>query len=328
MFSPITDKLVSPDQLYVIKFNDLVDKFNFYVSKAVPVPGEIRQYAGSVAPDGWLACDGAAHSETAYPDLFGIVAHNYGADVAGTFRVPNFPPSLPIGAKLGGIEAGDVFVAHLPGNVDASFIAQNSSEEDVAAGLCTAITASAGYAGQAFTASYSAGSDAVYLTAKTPGQAFSGVSLTTATAPAYLSIASPVAAVAQVLTITVDGVVEAGDSYTAHLPGVDATYIAVGGDGLNQVAAGLSAAILASAGYAGQAFTAAAGDNWVALTAKVAGAGFSCTCSTANGGADGTQSATIAATVANVAAVAQVDAIVISPVKAEAWPGAIYIIKA
>lgn len=321
---PVIQKLVSPDQYYVVKFNELAAAFELYVGMAVPITGEIRKFSGSATPAGWLVCDGGAHTEATFPDLFGVIGHSYGYDVAGTFRVPHFQPHSPSGAQLGGIEVGDVFTAHLPGDVDATFIAQNSSEEDVAAGLCAVITASAGYADQVFTASYSAVSTTIYLTAKTPGQAFSGVSLTTATAPVYLLITSPVAAVAQVSTITIGGVVEAGDSYTAHLPGVDATYIAAGGD---QVAAGLSAAIHASGGYAGQAFTAAVVNDQVILTAKAAGVGFSCTCSANNGGADGTQSATIATTVANVVAVAQVDAVEISPVKAKAWPGVVYIIK-
>lgn len=324
---PVIQKIVSPDQYYVVKFNELAAAFELYVGMAVPITGEIRQVSGSTAPAGWLVCDGGAHAEATYPDLFGVIGHSYGYDGGGTFRVPHFQPHQPIGAQFGGIEVGDVFTAHLPGDIAATYIAQNSSEVDVAAGLCEAITASVGYAGQAFTASYSAGSTTIYLTAKTPGQAFSGVALTTATAPGYLSITFPVAAVAQVSTITIGGVVEAGDSYTAHLPGVDATYIAVGGDGINQVAAGLSAAIQASAGYAAQAFAAAVVNGQVILTEKVAGVGFSCTCSATNGGADGTQSATIATTVANVVAVSQVDAIEISPLKAKAWLPVFYIIR-
>jgi hypothetical protein len=51
------------------------------------------------------------------------------------------------------------------------------------------------------------------------------------------------------------------------------------------------------------------------MVAKVAGTGFVVTSAVTNGGADNTQAATHATTTANVVAVAQVDQILISPVK-------------
>jgi len=40
--------------------------------------GEIKMYAGSVAPTGFLLCDGTGYAKTAYPDLFAAIGSTYG----------------------------------------------------------------------------------------------------------------------------------------------------------------------------------------------------------------------------------------------------------
>ena len=90
---------------------------------------------------------------------------------------------------------------------------------------------------------------------------------------------------AQINTITIGGTVEAGDIFTATLPGsVDAAYTASSTTDttVQHIANGLYASILASSGYASQAFTAATGTNTVVLTAKIAGVGFTQTSTTTN----------------------------------------------
>lgn len=100
-----------------------------------------------------------------------------------------------------------------------------------------------------------------------------------------------VAPVAQIDTITISGTIEAGDVFTATLPGpVTASYTALTGNTADDVATGLNSAIQASAGYGAQAFTSGVATNVVTLTAKVAGTGFAVT-----------------STATNQAAVAQVD---------------------
>lgn len=101
----------------------------------------------------------------------------------------------------------------------------------------------------------------------------------------------------------------AGDSFSAILPGdVTACYIAQSGNTTADVAAGLHAAILLSAGYAGQPFIATVADSTITLTAKVAGTGFTVQVSTATAPGFSTL-------IANADQVAQVDAITISPLK-------------
>lgn len=60
--------------------------------------GVINAYAGSIAPTGWLLCDGAAVSRATYADLFSLLGTTYGAgDGATTFNVPNLKGRVAVG---------------------------------------------------------------------------------------------------------------------------------------------------------------------------------------------------------------------------------------
>lgn len=287
--------------------------------------GEIHQYAGMTAPTGWAVCNGATLNEVDYPELFAVIGHMYGTAGAGTFNLPNLAARKTQGTMVAPIQPGDIFTAHLPGDVDASYVAiAGDGVSEVAAGLCAAIVASVGYSGQAFTASVVA--DVITLTATTAGTGFF-VSLSTATAPVYATTTANVPAVAQVDALTITGAVNAGDIFTAHLPGVDASYTAISGNGAVQVAAGLWAAITASAGYATQPFTAAVGADVITITATTPGVGFAVTTSATNGGADNTQSATIEQVVTNVPPVAQINTITIDSLRYAPWPAIVSIIR-
>lgn len=53
-------------------------------------PGSIAQFAGAVAPTGWLVCDGSAVSRTTYADLFAAIGTQYGTgDGSSTFNLPD-----------------------------------------------------------------------------------------------------------------------------------------------------------------------------------------------------------------------------------------------
>lgn len=55
----------------------------------VPV-GEVKMYAGSSAPSGFLLCNGAAVSRTTYAALFGVINTTYGpGDGSTTFNLPD-----------------------------------------------------------------------------------------------------------------------------------------------------------------------------------------------------------------------------------------------
>jgi microcystin-dependent protein len=66
------------------------------------VTGTIKLDAGTVAPAGWLKCDGSAVSRTTYAQLFARVGTAYGAgDGSTTFNLPNLLGRFPLGAGQG-----------------------------------------------------------------------------------------------------------------------------------------------------------------------------------------------------------------------------------
>ena len=62
--------------------------------------GIVMPFAGSVAPDGWLLCDGSAVSRSEYTDLFTAIGTTYGAgDGSTTFNVPDLSGRVVIGVS-------------------------------------------------------------------------------------------------------------------------------------------------------------------------------------------------------------------------------------
>lgn len=64
-----------------------------------PLPaGQIRPFAGTVAPNGWMLCDGTAISRTTYASLFTVLGTKYGSgDGSTTFNLPDFKGRIPVG---------------------------------------------------------------------------------------------------------------------------------------------------------------------------------------------------------------------------------------
>lgn len=66
--------------------------------KAKDRAGFVYSFAGSKAPAGFLLCDGAAYSRTAYSELFAVIGTTYGAgDGSTTFNVPNYTGRVLVG---------------------------------------------------------------------------------------------------------------------------------------------------------------------------------------------------------------------------------------
>lgn len=59
--------------------------------------GIVQQYAGSVAPAGWLLCNGASYLRTDYPDLFSAIGVKYGSADGTHFNVPDCRGRVPVG---------------------------------------------------------------------------------------------------------------------------------------------------------------------------------------------------------------------------------------
>lgn len=65
--------------------------------------GIISQFAGSVAPSGYLLCDGQSVSTTTFADLFAVIGYTYGGSDA-SFNVPNLQGRIPVGRDTAQVE--------------------------------------------------------------------------------------------------------------------------------------------------------------------------------------------------------------------------------
>lgn len=66
------------------------------------ISGEIRMYAGSAAPAGWLFCQGQAISRTTYAALFTAIGTTFGTgDGSTTFNLPDMRGRVPVGVGQG-----------------------------------------------------------------------------------------------------------------------------------------------------------------------------------------------------------------------------------
>ena len=64
--------------------------------------GTVESFAGSVAPSGWLLCDGSTISRTTYQILFATIGTTCGAgDGATTFTLPDMKGRISVGAGHG-----------------------------------------------------------------------------------------------------------------------------------------------------------------------------------------------------------------------------------
>ncbi|MGI4873118.1 MAG: phage tail protein [Janthinobacterium lividum] len=62
-----------------------------------PYLGEIRIFAGTFAPQGWLYCQGQLVSISEYDALFNLVGTTYGGDGQTTFGLPNLSSRVVAG---------------------------------------------------------------------------------------------------------------------------------------------------------------------------------------------------------------------------------------
>jgi microcystin-dependent protein len=66
------------------------------VGSVVAPPGSVVMSAATVAPSGWLLCNGAEVSRTTYAALFAAIGTVYGAgNGTSTFNLPNFEARFP-----------------------------------------------------------------------------------------------------------------------------------------------------------------------------------------------------------------------------------------
>lgn len=70
---------------------------NPYVQSMQPYAGEIRLFAGTRAPAGWLICRGQLEPVSFYPELFAVIGKKYGGDGVNTFGLPDLSVRVPVG---------------------------------------------------------------------------------------------------------------------------------------------------------------------------------------------------------------------------------------
>lgn len=88
---------------------------------STPYIGEIRMFAGTFAPAGWLLCDGSLQSINENPALFQLIGTTYGGDGMNTFAVPDLRGRLPVHqgsgyapGQSGGAETVTLTTSQLP----------------------------------------------------------------------------------------------------------------------------------------------------------------------------------------------------------------------
>jgi microcystin-dependent protein len=72
----------------------------------------MMDFAGTVAPSGWLLCDGSSYATATYPNLYAAIGYNWGGSGAN-FNVPNFTRRTAVGS--GG--SGTATLGNAVGNV-------------------------------------------------------------------------------------------------------------------------------------------------------------------------------------------------------------------
>ena len=76
-------------------------------------PGLIFPYAGGVAPEGYLLCDGRNLSRTTYANLFAAIGTTWGSDNSTSFKIPDLRGAFLRGSGSHGTETkadGTLFI--------------------------------------------------------------------------------------------------------------------------------------------------------------------------------------------------------------------------
>jgi microcystin-dependent protein len=108
-----------------------------------PYVGEIRIFAGSFAPNGWLSCDGQILPISEYETLFQLIGTTYGGDGQSTFALPDLRGRMPVHqgdgmilAETGGAEQVSITTQQIPAHTHPLFgSAANASATSPAGGV-------------------------------------------------------------------------------------------------------------------------------------------------------------------------------------------------
>lgn len=83
---------------------------------AQPFVGEIRMFAGTFAPAGWMFCDGQQLPISENETLFNLIGTTYGGDGEETFALPNLQSRIPLHQGTGA--GGSTYIIGETGGVE------------------------------------------------------------------------------------------------------------------------------------------------------------------------------------------------------------------
>ncbi|TCJ12642.1 phage tail protein [Flaviaesturariibacter flavus] len=122
-----------------------------------PYIGEIRMFAGTFAPRGWMFCTGQLLSIAQNSALFSILGTNYGGDGVSTFGLPNLAGRVPVGTgqgpglsrkelgQMGGTESVTLLSNQMPAHTHGFAVSNTNGDTTVpAAGAVLAVVNTGG----------------------------------------------------------------------------------------------------------------------------------------------------------------------------------------
>ncbi len=114
--------------------------------------GEIRQFAGNFAPQGWALCNGAILPISQNEVLFSLIGTTYGGDGQNTFALPDFRGRVPmhqgnsyVMGEAAGVEQVTLLSTQMPAHTHA-VMAAGTGGQDNPAGNFWATSGSNAYA--------------------------------------------------------------------------------------------------------------------------------------------------------------------------------------
>src|SRR5437588_8196334 len=101
---------------------------------AQPYVGEIRIFAGTFAPAGWMFCEGQLLAISENQTLFNLIGTTYGGDGQSTFGLPDLRGRIPVHqgsgftlAQTGGEENVTLTVTQIPAHSHSIIASTNNA---------------------------------------------------------------------------------------------------------------------------------------------------------------------------------------------------------